>query len=94
MLTLQKLNQLIAIATHEIENYKPTDDGQFVMAELYFNRAEIYVAAKKYRLALQDYNIAIDYDAYFFAAFQGRDLVESILSDQVKIDKPKAKFVV
>lgn len=89
MLTQEKLTQLLAIATHEIENYKPTQDlidGQIVMAELHFNRAEIYLAANEHKLALQDYNFAIDYDAYFFAAFEGRDLVESILAEnQIKI---------
>ena len=84
MLTLQKLNQLLAIATHEIDNYKPTNDtndGQIVIAELYLNRAEIYVATKEYALALQDYNFAIDYDAYLIAAFEGREMMESILTE-------------
>ncbi len=86
MLTQEKLTQLLAIATHEIENYKPSQnivDSQIIRAELHFNRAEIYVAAKEFKLALQDYNFAIDYDAYFFAAFEGRDLIESILAENL-----------
>ena len=92
MLTQEKLNQLLAIATHEIDNYNPIlqpDEGLLVMAELYFNRAEIYVASKEYKKALQDYNFTIDYDAYFIAAFEGRDLVETILWEQEEKNRVK-----
>ena len=52
MIPQEELNRLLSQATTEIENFsfgKLNNDNNTEIAELYFTRADIYLAMKKYR---------------------------------------------
>jgi len=84
MISTEQLNQLLAEATTALEQRLSkacsfTDHSQ--LAELYFSRAEINLAAKKYPQALQDFESCLDYDPYFYEADLGREHTQYLLAE-------------
>ncbi len=83
MIPEEELNRLLSQATIEIESFskkKQNYDNHTELAELYFARADIYMAMKNYRAALNDYEICLDYDAYFYEAVTRMDkIIEAML---------------
>ena len=50
-------------------------EGYPRMAELHYERAQIYVLKMAYDLAIEDYSACLDYDPYFYEADAGREKV-------------------
>ena len=83
MISNEQLNQMLEQASQALENrlsrkFSYNDHSQ--LAELYFSRAEIHLAAKNYVSALQDFESCLDYDPYFHEADLGREHVHYVLT--------------
>lgn len=77
-LSNEQIESLIIRATHDIEQLllsKEDFENHCELAELHFERAEMYLAAKKFKWAIEDYNTCLDYDPYFYQADMGREMV-------------------
>jgi len=85
MISTAQLNQMLEQANLALENRlarKFSFNDHSHLAELYFSRAEIHMAAKNYQAALQDFESCLDYDPYFYEADIGREHVQYILTHQ------------
>jgi tetratricopeptide (TPR) repeat protein len=74
----QQVERLINKATLEIEENLSRGvsfDDHPIMAELHYERAQMYVLSKQYNLAIEDYTACLDYDPYFYDADMGREYV-------------------
>jgi len=82
MIPREELNRLLTQATKDIENFtkqKLSFDNHTELAELYFNKADIQLAMKNYKDALTDYQICLDYDAYFYEAVNRMDSIIELM---------------
>jgi len=78
----EELDRLLTQATKEIETFSKTQlsyDNHTELAELFFARADIYLAQKNYKAAYNDYEICLDYDAYFYEAVTRIDKIMEIM---------------
>lgn len=81
MIPQEEITRLISQATKDIENFRKTHrgfDSHMDLAELFFARADIYLASKEYHLALMDYETCLDYDAYFFEAVNRMEMLQKV----------------
>ncbi len=82
MIPTEELNRLLSQATKQIETFTKKQlsfDNHTELAELYFTRADIHMAMKNYCAALNDYEICLDYDAYFYEAVTRMDKIIEIM---------------
>ena len=82
MIPQEELERLLSQATKAIDKQsrqKMSFDNHTILAELYFNRADIHLTMKNYRAALSDYQTCLDYDAYFYEAVTRMDKVIEIM---------------
>jgi len=82
MIPSEELNRLLTQATIEIEAFmkqKMNFDNHTELAELFFARADIHLAMKNYRAAMDDYEICLDYDAYFYEADTRLDKIMEVM---------------
>ena len=80
-----QIEKLLAQATLEIEEHLSkgvTFADHPAMAELHFERAQMYVLNKQYDLAIEDYTTCLDYDPYFYEADMGRELVHLAIREK------------
>lgn len=45
------------------------------LADLYFERAELYFISGRFEWAIEDYNACLDYNPYFIEADMGKEMV-------------------
>lgn len=45
------------------------------LADLYFERAELYFKSERFQWAIEDYTKCLDYNPYFYEADMGREMV-------------------
>ena len=55
------------------------------MAELLFERAQLYMLHKSYDKAIQDYSECLDYDPYFYEADKGREAALSMKRTKIAL---------
>ncbi len=84
----QQVERLINKATLEIEENLSRGvnfDDHPTMAELHYERAQMYVLSKQYDLAIEDYTACLDYDPYFYDADMGREYVYMTIKEMDKM---------
>ncbi len=60
-------------------------DSHANLAELFFERGDIYLAMKQYKSAMSDYETCMDYDPYFYEADSRIDaIIEHVLPLSMK----------
>lgn len=83
MISTEQLFRLVTEATEAIDQrlakgFGYADHSQ--LAELYYSRAELHLAAKNYPEAVQDFESCLDYDPYFREADIGREHAASLIT--------------
>lgn len=83
MINKSELEALLQVATLKINKAMSNNtsyDSHPDLAELFFERADIYLAMKQYKSAMSDYETCMDYDPYFYEADSRMDaIIELVL---------------
>jgi len=82
MIPTEELNRLLTQATIDIEAFMKEHlsfDNHTELAELFFARADVHLAMKNYRAAMDDYDTCLDYDPYFYEAVTRQDKIIEII---------------
>ena len=83
MISKNELESLLKEATLKIDQTMSSGvsfDSHADIAELFFERGDIYLAMKQYKSALSDYETCMDYDPYFYEADARMDaIIELVL---------------
>ena len=83
----ENLTRQISRLTYSIENLvkeQSNEETHPELADLYFERAELYFKTQNFQWAIEDYTACLDFNPYFYEADMGREMVYLAMEEGVE----------